>query len=400
MHQHDESPDTSTAYIPGVDATVLGDQILNAEEDPNASQIDPQESSESPTPEESNPAIDNSSNGDSMASSSDSTIDLLKKHHLLRPRDVDALCDQRHQPSGLVAGFIAHRSLSVLVGDSGLGKSPLAYHLGICVSEGIPFLGMATEQGPVVYADYENALEESRDLRDNLVQFLKLRKAADNFMVWTPDFGHSLNIEGICKDLNPSLLIIDSLRSHNPTFEHKDVAGQEMVKLRSAVHSGTAILLVHHIRKPGQEGVPNLEDDDTGLMIWLNQAAGHRSIVNQSDTRIACDLSRRVSDAAMVIRWHRRLRPEGGPIYIERVLNEEGDPIGYQLLTGPTLLGNQVQEEAFRRLPERFPFKEAKAIYGRADDPTRKWLLKCIAAGLVKQAGKGVYQRIWIAPRS
>ena len=57
----------------------------------------------------------------------------------------------------------------------------------------------------------------------------------------------------------------------------------------------------------------------------------------------------------------------------ERVLNAYGEPIGYQPLTGPRLLGNPDQELAFGRLPERFSFTEAKAVYGHTDDPTRKW---------------------------
>ncbi len=401
MSQHDELLDSGAPYGQEIDSGILGERFIFAEEIPNAPETPCQENLDLPAPAESNPTNIQPSSSDITSSGTNSGRDLYKKHHLLRPRDVDILCDQQHRPGGLVAGFIGHRSLSILVGDSGLGKSPLAYQLAICVAAGIPFLGMATESGRVVYADYENALEEGRELRNNMLQFLKLPKAPNDFMVWTPECGDSLEIEGICQEVEPSLFIIDSLRAHNPHFEHKDNAGKEMSNLRSAAYKhGTAILLVHHIRKPGQEGAPTLEDDKTPVMIWLNQAAGHRSIANQSDTRIATDLSPRVPDAAMLIRWYRRMRGEGGPVYIERVLNDQGDPIGYQPLIGPSLLGNSEQEEAFNRLPERFSFKEAKGIYGRADDPTRKWLLKCIAAGLVHQATKGVYQRVSAAPAS
>jgi hypothetical protein len=401
LNQHSESHEASTTILTPIEIPGSYEDLENVEEDPNVPKDSTQEDFGSHAPEESNPAIHNPERVGSPTSNTDSSTNNLKKHGLLRPRDVDILCDQRHRPGGLVAGFIGHRSVSLLIGDSGLGKSPLAYQLGICVSEGIPFLGMATEPGRVVYADYENGLEESRDLRNSLVQFLNLQKSPDNFLIWTPDCGDTLSLEGICQDNKPSLLIVDSLRAHNPFFESKDVAGKEMSSLRTIAYKhSVAILLVHHVRKPGQEGVENLEDDDTGLMIWLNQAAGHRSIINQSDTRVATDLSRRVADAAMVIRWHRRIHGEGGPVYIERALNEEGDPIGYKPLTGPRLLGNPEQEGAFIRLPERFAFREAKAIYARADDPTRKWLLKCISAGLVKQVAKGVYQRTWTPPAS
>src|SRR5580700_4312491 len=78
------------------------------------------------------------------------------ENNLLRPEDVDALCAHESSNSGgIVAGLIPKRAISFLIGDSGLGKSPLAYQLGLSVAAGIPFLaGMETQRGPVVYLDY------------------------------------------------------------------------------------------------------------------------------------------------------------------------------------------------------------------------------------------------------
>jgi hypothetical protein len=87
-------------------------------------------------------------------------------------------------------------------------------------------------------------------------------------------------------------------------------------------------------------------------------------------------------------------------VYLERVLNDEGVPIGHQRLVGARLLGNSDQESAFGKLPDKFAFKDAKAIYGRTDDPTRKWLLKCVASGLLAQVSKGLYERIPAPSRS
>jgi AAA domain len=321
--------------------------------------------------------------------------DALIKHRLLQPGEVDRICAQEHRNGGLVTGLIARRSVSVLIGDSGLGKSPLAYQLGLCVAEGLPFLGMDTERGTVVYADYENGLEESQALRERLVKFLGLSKAPNDFLIWTPASGSSLHIADVCRDVKPALLIVDSLRSHDPTFEKTDNAGQGMSSLRSAAYKyGVALFAIHHVRKPGPDGVPSLDSDETVLMHWFNQASGHRSIINQSDSRIAAGLPKPTHDAAMILRWQRRLKGERGPLYVERVCNEEGEPIGYKPLVGAKLLNNQDQETAFGRLPQGFTFKEAKQIYGRTDDPTRKWLLKCECQGLIEQLGRGHYQRL------
>jgi hypothetical protein len=322
----------------------------------------------------------------------------LAQLSLLRPDEVAQLCAQEHRNGkGLVAGLIARRSVSILVGDSGLGKSPLAYQLGICVAAGIPFLGMETEPGPVVYADYENGMEESNALLERLARFLGLEKPPDNFYLWTPDHAdRPFDIDRICSEAKPALVILDSLRAHDPAFEKTEHAGQGMKSLRTAGanKNSVAIVAIHHTKKPGLDGVPPLDSDDTRLMHWLNQASGHRSLVNQSDTRIAAELSKRVPDAAMVLRWHRRLKSEVGPVYLQRVCDGDGEPIGYRRIVGPQLLGNADQQAAFAQLLQQFTFKEAKAIYGRSDDPTRKWLLKCEAAGLVKQMGRGLYQRL------
>jgi hypothetical protein len=323
----------------------------------------------------------------------------LAGHHLLKPDDVDRLCDNEKHANrdGVIAGLIARRSVSMLIGDSGIGKSPLAYQLGLCVAAGVPFLGMPTQEGLVVYADYENPIEESRELRDRQVSFLKLPTAPDNFLLWTPDSGDPLGIEGICRDVKPAMFLVDSLRSHSPQFEKSDNAGEEMKRLNTIARTyGAAILVIHHTRKPGEDGVPLLDSEEMGLMLWLKQAAGHSSIINQSHTRIAVDLpdGRKNLDAALVLRWHRRIKGETGPVYVERISDDEGEPQGYRLLTGVELLGNEVQKDKFKALPRRFTFKQAKQIYGRADDPTRKWLLKCVSLGLIGQTGRGLYERL------
>ena len=56
----------------------------------------------------------------------------------------------------LVEGLLQMNSLNLLVGDSGLGKTPLAIQMGICIAAGIDFLGRKVEKGPVLYCDAES----------------------------------------------------------------------------------------------------------------------------------------------------------------------------------------------------------------------------------------------------
>jgi hypothetical protein len=48
-------------------------------------------------------------------------------------------------------------------------------------------------------------------------------------------------------------------------------------------------------------------------------------------------------DAALVIRAHRRMKGEICPVFLERVSDENGEPLGYRPLTNVELLGNQSQ---------------------------------------------------------
>jgi hypothetical protein len=325
----------------------------------------------------------------------------LHENHLLRPDGVDAECTKADYSNnrGLVEGLIPRRAVTFLIGDSGLGKSPLAYQLGLCVAAGAPFAGRKTDPGLVIMIDYENGLEEGQNRRNQIASFLGLKKPPKDFLVWSPDYARdgSVNIELACDEAprKPSLIIVDSLRSHDPHFEKNEYAGEKMNQLNKlAYRYGTAILVIHHTRKPDRERpVASLDDDDTRVMQWLREAAGSGSLINQSHTRIAVDAldGRSNIDAALILRWYRKMRGESGPLYLERVCDESGEPFGYRPQTDVRLLGNADQEAAFRKLPERFEFKDAKQIYGRADDPTRKWLQKCISLGLVKQIRRGQY---------
>jgi RecA-family ATPase len=50
----------------------------------------------------------------------------------------------------IIKGMLPSRSIGLLLGDSGLGKSPLMYQAAICVAAGLPFLGRPTTKGNVI----------------------------------------------------------------------------------------------------------------------------------------------------------------------------------------------------------------------------------------------------------
>ena len=158
---------------------------------------------------------------------------------------------------------------------------------------------------------------------------------------------------------------MDTLRAFRPDVEGKnDQTGRFLQEVRKTARSSNCtILFLHHIRKHGEEPVSSL--DDTPTLEWLEEAAGARALINQTNTRIALDRPRRGGDdAAFVMKYFVKLKGESGPIYLERVCNIDGDPIGYRTMVGVQLLGNPDQEAALQRLPQLFSFQEAKQVYG------------------------------------
>ena len=325
------------------------------------------------------------------------------------PATLQQRARQLGSASYLVEGLIPARSVNLLVGDSGLGKSPLACQLGICVAAGIPFLGRPTRKGRVVIADFENGIADVSELIERISRHVGLKEppGSDDFFVWTlndclPRYGqpgHTLT--DMLRDVRPALAIVDSIASYRPEAEEKiSFATHMLQEFRVLVRDfGTATLGVHHRRKPSRkpgESAGPLES--ANLREWFQDTRGASSLINGSDVRLGVDEPDLSvcgkDDLALVLRGFGRIRGEIGPLYLARDCGEDGEPQGYRALTGPELLFNQDQQKALAALPPQFTFKDAKKAYGRSDQPTRNWLMRCAGLGLVKQRGRGIYEQV------
>jgi AAA domain len=332
----------------------------------------------------------------------------LKKCGLYTPSALDHLVQQERSTDYILEGYISRGSVNIAVGDSGLGKSPLFYQLGLSIAAGKPWLGLQTIKGPVIYFDLENSERDSKSIIDSLTRHLDLGTSPANFL--THYGGETLSNKSglvtIVKEVRPALVIIDSLRAYRPECEKDNTEAGKLLKGFRALGKTyqTAFLLIHHIRKPGENGVPPLEE--TPANQWLNQASGARALINQTDFRLAIDSAagagRRLKktnpsvaeEMALILRGHVRVRGQFGPIYVSRAFGPEGQPIGYTKVSTVDLLDNSDQQQALGRLPNRFSFKDAKQFYGRQDQATSDFLDKCIRLDLIRRSGKGQYEKI------
>ena len=112
---------------------------------------------------------------------------------------------------------------------------------------------------------------------------------------------------------------------------------------------------------------------------------GPRALVNQTDVRIAI-VEGDLKPAALKLKWSRRVYGDSPLMSVERVLDDDEDPIGYRQLR----VRNTSRPSAMRRLGSSHPRSPPKtpAALNRSDDPTNKFLQECKQLGIVERIAK------------
>jgi hypothetical protein len=331
----------------------------------------------------------------------------VKRKHALR-NHTDAQSEAGSNTKYIVENLLPERQLGVIVGNSGLGKSPALYQLAICVAAGVAFLGDRTTETDVLYLDFENGAGASNLLAKRIAKFLGLPEVPENFLRWNADdcaasFGRpGHGVEDIIRDWSrataatgrPKLAIVDPLRFWLQTVEDARHADEQIQLARRVIReTGAGILGVHHLRRVSGEAaikIPLLETDPRTWIQAMSRGAG--ALINGSDTRLgletaACKFAH--DKEALVLAGFRRVHGQLGPIYLERVTSEEdGEPLGYRRLASVELLANPDHTAAFQRFPARFTFSEASQLFGKSDSATTNLLKKCAALKLLKKEGR------------
>jgi hypothetical protein len=303
----------------------------------------------------------------------------------------------------LIEGLIPARSVGIIVGDSGLGKSALLYQVAVCIAAGVDFLGRKVKQGRVLVMDYENGLGQVDDMVSAITKHLGVSMPTENLLLWNFNdcpsrFGQSGSTAiDLIRDAKPCLVILDSFTAYRPDIEESNPGATTEIKrfrvLNREYHS--SVLGSHHLKKP-TDFAPSLED--VKPRSWLLQARGAGALINATDVRLAVEEPRRSKplqgaggtqeEVALVMRGFARVRGEVPVTYITRTFDEDGRPLGYSKASGACLLFNKDQETAFANLPERFRFKDAQRVYGKGAQATTDFLNKCISLGLIQKADR------------
>jgi hypothetical protein len=131
-------------------------------------------------------------------------------HRFVSLNELEVLSKQ-NPTTYLVEGFLPADEVHVAVGDSGLGKTPWAYQLGLCVATGKPFLGYRTHQGRVLYLDLENGRDDVKEIADVGVnpttgEFWRFWSDSKGFdkTKWFPAFREERLRRGMTLEVGPS----------------------------------------------------------------------------------------------------------------------------------------------------------------------------------------------------
>ncbi|MBI3695335.1 MAG: AAA family ATPase [Acidobacteria bacterium] len=293
---------------------------------------------------------------------------LKSKWAIRTPGDLRRACSSTPRKY-LINDLIPQQSVGIVVGDSGLGKSPLLYQAAMCIAAGLPFLDHAVRQTSVLYLDFENGLGEVDEIMSGLARPLGLVDAPDDLLLWnvndcSPKWGQpGHGLEELISDIRPGLAILDPLNACYQDIEEKN---------------SQAVRILQRFRK-----------------YWFLQTRGPRALINACDLRLGVDKpgsSAVNAEVALVLRGFRRVRGEIPTTYLARV-DDDGDPLGYRRITGAGLLFNPDQQAVFAKLPDCFRFKNAQLAYGKGAQATTDFLNKCINVGILRRADRG-YEKV------
>jgi AAA domain len=197
----------------------------------------------------------------------------------------------------LVDGLIPSGALTLLSGDSGVGKSTLALALAGAVAHGTPFLGLPVRQNRVLYVDGENPLGTIRERLDRL----QIAQTNDLYL-WggwhqehTPAGPHALSVFDFARE-HRGLIIYDSLIGFHPGSEQDASETRRYLQhYRTLANTGAAVFLIAHSGKAesskqyrGSSDIKAAVDQAYCLELMSDVDAGTRALrLTPFKTRIA-----------------------------------------------------------------------------------------------------------------
>ena len=142
----------------------------------------------------------------------------LTTHRIYTPQTLRGLIAQQGAQQWVVEDVFGRESFNVLVGDSGLGKTPLAVQLAACVVTGTPWLGLqVSHTGPALYLNGEMPAAELLSQWNAVCAHIGHPGLQEGFYVHNPEWGHRSegcvwtlsDLQRTVERVKPALIIVD-----------------------------------------------------------------------------------------------------------------------------------------------------------------------------------------------
>jgi len=306
----------------------------------------------------------------------------------------------------VIDGLITEKSVNLLAGDSGIGKTPLCLSMALAIAGGVPWLGAKVPKPQrVLYCDAESSRHGFHKVVKTLTKHMGMKKVPENLHVWSPNWDPNQQGIGYSQTLfknielagfSPEVVFIDPLRVFFPEADLKrDEALKALKKMRMLAKEGRSFIIIHHTRKPQVEEKnrpPAIEDNPH---TWFHEVAGQHAIINHVDTRLGVESTPNREGSEMTVGGFVRMQGPISPLYLAREYDDDGEPQGYVRASSLDLLKPDYRQ-AFVELPQNeiFTFKVARDTLGKSDAAANNMLKRFLSIGaVVKVEGKG-YRRL------
>jgi archaellum biogenesis ATPase FlaH len=233
----------------------------------------------------------------------------LRSIGIYRVDEMEEELAKMEKTSYLLQDLIPRQSVNIMVGDSGIGKSPFCYELGICIAAGVPFLGIETTQGQVLYLDYEDDVSQMISYTRTISGKLGLSEPPDSFRFWSPamDENPDADVFRQIHEFRPDFVIIDTISTAFPDAETENHIATALYK--RCRDTGAAVLFTHHLKKDSSDENASFDLDlerETTVRDFLN-VRGAGALVNTAHLRLKLIRARaNDSDWAFVVRGYQR----------------------------------------------------------------------------------------------
>lgn len=193
-------------------------------------------------------------------------------------------------PDYLVDGLFERDTITMMSADSGVGKSMIMKSIVVAGMQGKPWLGRKTNFKRAMVIDEENPLRVvttrlrafgmTNEDRANLRYFLRL-----GVQLGGGDWAERVRDE--MDAFHPDLLVIDTVAAATDVDmnDNSNVAKLYARALRPLAN-GTAVVLLHHERKPATGTKRNAGHAMMGARQWAGQADAHVALEKLGDVQI------------------------------------------------------------------------------------------------------------------